>query len=1470
MQNEDLIGGKMSSTVILKASGLITAPNQLDVPDGALTEADNIIIKRDGVIESRRGFKLHGDALPLSGDRVKQLFVYRDRILRHYDGIMQYDSTGTGTFVDFVTGFTEAVVGLRFKAVESNGNMYITSDGGIKKISSQTGEGLSTTDLEGSGGIKAVDLTSEIVFTYKNQTGFMPQDSTVAYRSLWNINDNNGNLIQGTPSQRSVVANDLKTILIYDLLKLLLELDNASDNSAELERLSDTDYSSTLGLITSDGATEIRQALVDLTAKLDLDIEYGNDASTTAIDLASTDTIEVVSLLSTYTRVSGVGAAFTDYLTSGSKITFSGTANTNMPDLNGNYIVSSVTSTTIIFNANTGQADVSPAETVNGTPVLNSNEYGSLVTPTVPSTPTTNNQLVQIQLYMSDIISRLQLESDGTGSLAGVVISATNQTDFINTLDVTTTSTVKLRTTIPDGITTDHFLQLYRSAASQAVGVEVLSDKSPSDELKLVYEDFVTSQNLTDGYIDVIDVTPSSFRGANLYTNPSTGEGITQANDIPPFAKDINRFRNVLFYANTKTRQRFFLNMLGVEDLIDQYTNSVASEPLPTLSISSDTSTVTYEFLVGRVSSQDILFLANTSNSLNNTYFDIYSANDSKKYRLYYDSAAGAYTPPITVDNEIPVKISLSYLVDSSASIVAAKTRDVINTLVEDFNAIDNTLPTITLKTLKEGTVTLMDSGTTGFAAPTATDAGTGENFLNRRALISNLISPAQAVDATARSLVRVINNHSNSNVYAYYLSGVADVPGKILIESKTLNDEPFYAVMSNVIASNSFSPNMSPEHVITGMSVALDQITVPLHGYSDGDKILLLNTTGTITSGTIDGFHVIEVVDPNTLQLPEDILTITGGSLFGTASSSSFAQISENENKDNRIYYSKYQQPESVPITNYFDVGAEDKPILRIFPLRDSLFVLKVDGVYRISGEVAPFNVQLFDSSTKLIAEDTVDVVDNTIYCWTEQGIAMITESNVSIVSRVIDSEILKIGSSNSVNFGTATWGKGYESDNSYTVYTVKDKEDITATIGYRYSTLTKTWTNIVKSPICGVVNESDDKMYLGASDINYIEIERKDFERTDYADRETSDFISNSNYLNGIITVNDNSIYSVGDVVTQNQTLTVFQYNSLLAQLDTDTALGGGYVTALTAVAGENLRTKMVALAVRLDADGLTDSDYASTIASQSFSISTISVNNPTIITTSTPHNLFTGRKIAVTGSNSNPLIDDIYTVTVTGASTFTIPIDIVGAGTAGTVLSDDEDYDDIKACYNNIINKINADIIPVFSNYTAITSNTIQESPIISINTSPSNSMTLRSNLDYMSGPITIYHSIPTSFTYAPNTMGDPLGLKHLREAQIIFDNRALTSATMEFATDILPQFEVVGFDLDGPGIFGSGSFGSGFFGGASNSVPFRTYIPRNSQYCTYIRVRVTHNTARESYVIYATTLTGEIGISSRTYR
>jgi hypothetical protein len=69
-------------------------------------------------------------------------------------------------------------------------------------------------------------------------------------------------------------------------------------------------------------------------------------------------------------------------------------------------------------------------------------------------------------------------------------------------------------------------------------------------------------------------------------------------------------------------------------------------------------------------------------------------------------------------------------------------------------------------------------------------------------------------------------------------------------------------------------------------------------------------------------------------------------------------------------------------------------------------------------------------------------------------------------------------------------------------------------------------------------------------------------------------------------------------------------------------------------------------------------------------SVAITSSSIANPTVITTGSAHGLTTGDTVVISGhTGSTPSINGTHIATVTGASTFTIPVNVTVGGTGGT---------------------------------------------------------------------------------------------------------------------------------------------------------------------------------------------------------
>jgi hypothetical protein len=749
----------MAQSLNLKIKGLFLNPNDLsEVPPGALVVADNIVIDKESIAESRRGHKTYGNVLPTSTGEINKLFNYKNSLVCHYNNKLAYDSDNSGTWVDYSGTYSAPDAGFKIRSVEANRNFFLTTSGGVFKLDSIT----ATPKI--SGAVKALDGYGSITGT----VGFMSTNTQVSYRVVWGYQDVNHNLILGAPSQRIIVSN-------------------------------------------SSGGTR----------------------------------------------------------------------------------------------------DVS------------------------------------------------------------------------------------LTFTIPSNITTDWFYQIYRSGESTS------STDEPNDEMQLVIEDNPTAGQISALSITVIDSTPNSLKGAILYTSPSQ-EGIANANEAPPFCKDLEVFKDHIFYANVKSKHRMYLNLVSVDS--------------PTFGYYVDSST-------GTASGSPIL----------STIADI------TKIRVGMRIVGTGIPSGTTVLN---IRTSTSLTMSANATATAS-----VSVEFQDRVTI---------------------AGVDYFG-------GSTQIIADRQFQVYSASTPAENIADTALDLIEVINK-SSTTIYAYYISGFTDLPGKILLEEKGLGGNTFYATSTY---GRSFSP------------------ILPLSG------------------STID---------------------------------------SDNEEKINRIFISKTKQPEAVPLYSYIDIGSADDAIKRIVSSRDTLFVFKKEGIYRITGEdYNTFRVTLLDNTTSIVAPETAVAFNSQVMIFSDQGVAAISDSGVQILSRPIESTLLQLSSEQYTNFEKISFAIGYESSRQYILFTGTDKSDTFATQAFVYNSFTNSWTRWVLSRTCGLISKRDNKMYTGHPTNDFIYQERKNFNLTDFADEEYPVTIVSASTL--YVTVASITNIKVGMSLKQvNSTVVVQAINGLILTVDKD----------------------------------------------------------------------------------------------------------------------------------------------------------------------------------------------------------------------------------------------------------------------------------------------------------------------------
>lgn len=110
------------------------------------------------------------------------------------------------------------------------------------------------------------------------------------------------------------------------------------------------------------------------------------------------------------------------------------------------------------------------------------------------------------------------------------------------------TNDISITTTIPAGVTTSYFAQIYRTASTSSDTIV------PGNTFQLAVQYTPDNTDISNKYITVIDATPDSLLGAYLYTADGQPNGLP--NTPPPLCLDITTYNSMTFYINFETIQQ--------------------------------------------------------------------------------------------------------------------------------------------------------------------------------------------------------------------------------------------------------------------------------------------------------------------------------------------------------------------------------------------------------------------------------------------------------------------------------------------------------------------------------------------------------------------------------------------------------------------------------------------------------------------------------------------------------------------------------------------------------------------------------------------------------------------------------------------------------------------------------------------------------------------------------------------------
>lgn len=195
-----------------------------------------------------------------------------------------------------------------------------------------------------------------------------------------------------------------------------------------------------------------------------------------------------------------------------------------------------------------------------------------------------------------------------------------------------------------------------------------------------------------------------------------------------------------------------------------------------------------------------------------------------------------------------------------------------------------------------------------------------------------------------------------------------------------------------------------------------------------------------------------------------------------------------------NGLVYSKTNQPDQVssalaaaPIL----VGTALEEIQRIIATRNALWVLKQDGVWRVTGNAGQFEVTPFDPTIRIISAGSAVSLDNQVYFLSDQGVVRVSESGVEMISEAINH---RLGVPNGfANLFLGSVAIGRERRGQYTIWPVLNATDSRS--GWTFHLASQTWTKREEShasalvQIYGAIELADGRMIVTATNSLLLE---------------------------------------------------------------------------------------------------------------------------------------------------------------------------------------------------------------------------------------------------------------------------------------------------------------------------------------------------------------------------------------------
>mgnify|MGYP001809795480 CR=1 FL=1 len=694
---------------------------------------------------------------------------------------------------------------------------------------------------------------------------------------------------------------------------------------------------------------------------------------------------------------------------------------------------------------------------------------------------------------------------------SAVIITNTTATDKNVTLSQTTPNT----NIYP--VDETWFVRIYRTEIAE-------NSTEPGDEMYLVTEINFASTPVTLTYEDV---QPDDLLTTPLYTNANQ-EGIQGANYDPPAANDIGLFNGYTLFGNITEKAKATLQLLSTGKS-GSVTDALGTGDTVSFNDGITSYSVTGKYLFKFQADIDPTVAVSGGAPAAATVTDIssvltavmttpYSTLTGRTVSSRYISAGGTYTSTgatsLTMSGVVwtlptgtcrKTRSAESVTIDTPGVVPVADGTKFASGQVIRLNTSDYTIESIAGNDLTLTTAAPDAASYTlyyydisaGWDVSTAPGASLILEDVNED--LFNDLKVQDKIKLTGDTTVYTIVELNTTDKTITLDTAITTTTGVNSLTAITVfpQNTDFTISESNTSANFLISVSVQAardiEETAISIAAAVNALNKPITAF--------YSSTAETLPGQIDFYEsVVNSTDYATTDISFRV-TVDANTGFSTSGNTD----AERVKLPNILAYSKFQQPEHVPLKNRLFIGSAATKIKRIIPLRTACLIFTDDGIYRLTGNTeSSFQVTLLDNTAILLAENSLTVLNNAAIGLFDQGVCQVSET-VNIISRPIEDILLRARNQTTDDqLNSLTFGIGYQSDRKYLLSLPTSVTEATEGTGSQilvFNILNQTWTSWDRKERAGCIGYGD-KLFVTSE--GKISEERKNFDDSDIADEQ------------------------------------------------------------------------------------------------------------------------------------------------------------------------------------------------------------------------------------------------------------------------------------------------------------------------------------------------------------------------------